>query len=401
MSTKWHGTKYPGVRYREHPTRKHGSVKPDQYFAIRYQKDGNRKEEGLGWATGGWSARKSSLVLEKLREASIKGEGETSLSEKREKQRAKLELERIEKEKELKNNITLSTFWDQHYLPFITDEKTESNIIRQKSLYTLWIKPKIGSYKLTAIDFEKLNKIKKDLLENKKSRRTIEYALAVTRQIFNHAILKNIYTGSNPVSLKEAQKYDNKRTSFLSKENARGLLTELKKISKQTHDIALTSLHCGLRAGEIFNLTLSDIDFTHNLITIVDTKTKKNRIVPMTPAIKKIFSEKKSKPNELIFKDQCGHKIKQISYTFYRVLSALKLNENIEDRRKKVTFHTLRHTFASWMVMSGVDLYTVQKLLGHTTPTMTQRYAHLAPEHFEAAIKVFSENFSSDDQDKV
>ncbi len=54
MGTKWNSTKYPGVRYREHKSRKHG-IRPDQYFAIRYQKDGKRKEEGVGWASEGWT----------------------------------------------------------------------------------------------------------------------------------------------------------------------------------------------------------------------------------------------------------------------------------------------------------------------------------------------------------
>ena len=61
--------------------------------------------------------------------------------------------------------------------------------------------------------------------------------------------------------------------------------------------------------------------------------------------------------------------------------TALK-NADIEDFR----FHDLRHTFASWSVMKGVDLYTVQKLLGHTSITTTQRYAHLAPGYLEREI---------------
>ncbi|MBI9113102.1 hypothetical protein [Maridesulfovibrio ferrireducens] len=56
--TKWESSTYPGVRYREHPTRKNGSVKKDRYFSIRFQMDGKRTEEALGWASEGWTARK-------------------------------------------------------------------------------------------------------------------------------------------------------------------------------------------------------------------------------------------------------------------------------------------------------------------------------------------------------
>ena len=52
-----------------------------------------------------------------------------------------------------------------------------------------------------------------------------------------------------------------------------------------------------------------------------------------------------------------------------------------------MVFHTLRHTFTSWLVMAGTPLYTVGKLLGHSTSAMTERYSHLAPNHMQEAIK--------------
>ncbi len=67
-------------------------------------------------------------------------------------------------------------------------------------------------------------------------------------------------------------------------------------------------------------------------------------------------------------------------------MDELKLNEGIDDRRQKLTFHNLRHSCASWLVMQGVDLYTVGKLLGHTTTRMTERYSHLSEEHMKQAI---------------
>ena len=56
----------------------------------------------------------------------------------------------------------------------------------------------------------------------------------------------------------------------------------------------------------------------------------------------------------------------------------------------KVVFHTLRHTFASWLVQAGVPLYTVQRIMGHKTIVMTQRYAHLAPDQGAEAARLLS-----------
>jgi len=56
---------------------------------------------------------------------------------------------------------------------------------------------------------------------------------------------------------------------------------------------------------------------------------------------------------------------------------------------KSAVFHTLRHTYASWLVESGVDLYTVKKLMGHSTIAMTERYSHLGNNTLQNAVKVF------------
>ena len=75
----------------------------------------------------------------------------------------------------------------------------------------------------------------------------------------------------------------------------------------------------------------------------------------------------------------------KISHTFFRVVDELKFNEGIKDPRLKVCFHSCRHSYGSWLVEQGTDLYTVQKLLGHKTNVMTQRYAHLSENRLKDA----------------
>ncbi|WP_225072743.1 site-specific integrase [Desulfuromonas sp. CSMB_57] len=98
MPVKWKASASPGVRYYEHPERKHG-INPDRYFSIRYQHKGKRVEEGLGWASEGWTDKLANEKLVELKRAARLGEGDRSLREKREKQQAQ-ELERQERERQ-------------------------------------------------------------------------------------------------------------------------------------------------------------------------------------------------------------------------------------------------------------------------------------------------------------
>jgi len=166
-------------------------------------------------------------------------------------------------------------------------------------------------------------------------------------------------------------------------------LTALEKVSQQTHDVALLALHCGLRVGEIFNLINQDIDLQNNLLGISDPKNKIARSAYMTDAVKKmlLYYYNSAKPDEVVFKDKWhGERVRFISKTFTRVVDQLKLNEGITDRRQKIVFHSLRHTFASWLALQGESLITLRDLLGHKTTTMTNRYAHLVPDHKRAAV---------------
>ena len=225
--------------------------------------------------------------------------------------------------------------------------------------------------------------------EAKRAPRSIEYALAVIRQAFNRAKEWGIYQGDNPTCKVKKPRVDNKRIRFLSPDEARMLLEECKKRSRQLYEMCLLSLYCGLQAGEIFNLTWQDIDLKNELIQIKDPKNKTNRVAYMNDEAKAMFEAKKEgEPNELVFKDRKGKKIKEISNTFNKVVNALGFNENVKDPRDRVVFHTLRHTFASWLAIGGVPIYTIKDLLGHKNLTMTERYSHLIPDTKRQAVKV-------------
>ena len=83
-------------------------------------------------------------------------------------------------------------------------------------------------------------------------------------------------------------------------------------------------------------------------------------------------------------------KLDRISITFKRTIDELKLNDGIDDPRLKICFHSCRHSYASWLIEEGADLYTVQKLLGHKTNVMTQRYAHLSENKLRDTARALS-----------
>jgi integrase len=387
-----HKTIYPGVRFREHPSRKFNG-KQDKYFFVRYRYQGRLKEEGLGWASEGWNALKASGVLGKLKESIKLGEGPQTLAEKRRILKEKQEAELAKKEREAKENITFGHIFLNQYSSSAGNNKGERSVRREKDLFKLWISPVIGNLPLKDISAFHLERIKKNMSDARRSPRSVRYALAVIRQVFNFAKFNNLYGGETPVGKVRMPQADNKRYRYLSHEEANRLLEHLEPENPQIYEMAMISLHCGLRAGEIFSLTWGDIDFQNGTMFLKDTKGGRNRTAFMTQAVKERLKAKTlGEKDDLAFPGRGGVKISSISNTFDRAVEKLGFNTGVTDRRQKVVFHSLRHTYASWLVEGGVDLYTVKKLMGHSTIAMTERYSHLGDRALESAVKVFEKS---------
>ena len=391
MATKWQSTNYPGVRFREHPNRKHG-IRKDRYFAIYYRLDGRRREEGLGWASEGWSIQKVAGILAKLKEAQRTGEGARTLEERR-----RLELDRREVEHQAriqaeKESIPFERIFAENYLPVAQRNKKPQSIKRETALFKRWIGPVIGDLPLKQVSPFHLEKIKRRMSDAGSSPRTILYALATIRQAFNFCRNHDLYQGDNPVSKVAKPRFDNRRLRYLTRDEAERLLEALAAKSVQVYQMAVLSLHCGLRAGEIFSLTWGDVDLGRDLLMLRDTKSGRTRAAFMTETVKSMLAGKAwSERNALLFPGRDEKKITRISRSFDRAVDEIGLNKGISDPRQRVVFHSLRHTYASWLVEGGVDLYTVKTLLGHATMAMTERYSHLGQNTLQAATKVLEE----------
>jgi hypothetical protein len=85
--------------------------------------------------------------------------------------------------------------------------------------------------------------------------------------------------------------------------------------------------------------------------------------------------------------------MKAISKTFDRTVKCLGFNDGVTDRRQRVVFHTLRHTFGSWLAMQGMHILTIKELLGHKSTAMTERYSHLIPDMKKQAALALEQSF--------
>lgn len=392
--TKWITTKFPGVRYREHKSRKHG-IKKDKYFSIRYTLDGKQIEEGIGWATAGWTTERVSEELSRLKRSQRTGKGAQSLSEARKIENRRRQAEAERKKRDAIKAITLDQFWEKHYLPHQLIEKKKQTMRTEASYYKNWIRPLVGNKQLSQITTFDLERVKKKLRDAGRAPKTIRDNYALVRQIINRAETLDMYSGKNPFRLiKKEDKPktgDNRRDRYLTHEESEILLKALAEKSPDLHDMAMLALDCAPRAGEIFGLDWRDIDLERGVVTFRKTKNNKVRHIPMTQRVREMFQARKAgAQSEIVFPARENRRKKEVSNTFAAVVEDLGLNAGVADRLNKVVFHTLRHTCASWLANARVPIFTIKEYLGHSQISQTVRYSHLDPQALKEATVILN-----------
>jgi integrase len=215
-----------------------------------------------------------------------------------------------------------------------------------------------------------------------RSASTVNRELEVLRMLLNKALAWELIL-RNPAAGMEALPESNGYKRFLSVDEAGRLLC---KCSLHLRPIVLCALETGMRRGEILGLRWQDIDFERRLIYVGKTKTGLSRYVPISSRLHKDLSKQPRRLGcEFVFVGES--KIGIVDKPFHDVRTSFAnacRRAGIENFR----FHDLRHTAASHMVMAGVPLKTVAEILGHTTTAMTERYAHLLPEHKLRAVEM-------------
>jgi integrase len=142
-------------------------------------------------------------------------------------------------------------------------------------------------------------------------------------------------------------------------------------------------LYTGARLGEVLAMKWEDVDLSAGKVSVMQEKTGERKTVPIAAPLRAIFTGmQRGTPKAYVFARSDGH-----PFGAAEVQRAFKVAKKIAKLRDELTPHKLRHTFASWLVMSGTPLRTVQELLGHANITTTTRYAHLSPAHLAGAVE--------------
>ncbi len=166
-------------------------------------------------------------------------------------------------------------------------------------------------------------------------------------------------------------KENNTRLRFLTVEECQTLIDYC---APHLKPIVTVALHTGMRLSEILNLKWEQADLKHGFILLDTTKNGERREIPIDNTLIKMFNVMPHSIESIfVFTDRNGDPYRSIKRSFSTAL-------------KKAGIHDLRHTFASHLVMNGVDITSVKELLGHKSLSITMRYSHLSPSHKRKAV---------------
>lgn len=273
---------------------------------------------------------------------------------------------------------------------------TFNSYVYQLSHYVL---PTMAKIKLIDLQPYLFRNLISDLLAKGYSNRSVQYALAVTRIGLNQAVNDGILPKSPMIGVK-LPKTEKSKAIALSKEEARRLLSVIH--NKKHYNLYWIALYTGLRRSELLGLRMSDINETDSTITIAQTVLTSNNKVYISPTTKNASSHRTISVDEQtlsIIKKQraitCAEKLQSRDYEDHDLLFA-RSDGNPYDPKyisrtathygpdagiPHLTFHMLRHTHATLLVLSGVHFKVIQHRLGHSTFQQTMdTYSHIIPD---------------------
>ena len=280
--------------------------------------------------------------------------------------------------------MTLNDAFDL-YQQLVLSSSSKRGITTEMGRWQHHIAPFLGNIPLDGVKNVQIMQLRKVLEEKSLSPQSVYHCLSLVRRVLRRAVEWELYAG--PVPVFRMPKFDNRRLRFLSEAEAAYLLQNLSSRSELWHDITKFALYTGLRAGEIYGLMPYHVDIAIRSVKIYDTKNTLSRVIPLNDIALNIVEKYYRHSVQSLPLFNHNGELPTAHYKVFRcAIKACGFNRGIKDRRERVCFHTLRHTFASWLVQKGYPLAMVGTLLGHKDIKMTMRYAHLAPDQARQAV---------------
>jgi integrase len=361
-------TKYPGVFYRN--AKRIGGKGSEKVYYIVFKKDGKVIEEKAGrqFADNMTPAKASSFRSERIEGKRL------SRKEKREQEEARKRAKA--------GKWTIDRLW-QAYKESRPDNKGRAT---DEGRYKKYIKPVFRNKEPSAILSLDVDRLRIKLLK-KLSPQTVKHVLNLLTWIINFGVKRNLCQGIS-FHIKKPQ-VNNQKTEDLTQDQLARLLKAIDEDPNiQVANLMKLALFTGMRRGELFNLKWEDIDYERGFITIRDPKGGQDQKIPLNDSARAILSSHPKSGIKFAFPGQDGNRRVTASVGVNRIKRRAGLPKDFRP------LHGLRHTYASMLASSGqVDMYTLQKLLTHKSPVMTQRYAHLRDETLKRAASLAGDLF--------
>ncbi len=244
---------------------------------------------------------------------------------------------------------------------------------------------KFGDMELNMFSVEMLEQWQSARIAKGNEPSTANRLLATLKHMFTKAADWNMVSDQASKCVRKVKllEENNKRLRYLSLNECNELVS-----SCDTHlkPIVITALNTGMRRGEVLGLQWDKhIDLKHGFILLDKTKNGERREIPINKTLRETLTglTRRLDVPYVFYDPTTGKPYAEVRRSFNTALRLSKIHD--------FKFHDLRHTFASHLVMAGIDITTVKELLGHKTISMTLRYAHLAPSHKVKAIAVFDQ----------
>jgi integrase len=360
-------TKYPGVYYIESSTGRNG--KPERVYYIMYRRDGKLIEEKAGrqYADDMTPARAAGIRTRRMQGR------ELSNKERREAKKAA--------EKAEEGRWTIDRLWEEYKV----QRPDLRGIVTDENRYENYIKAKFGSKEPNDLVQLDVDRLRINLLKKRKPQ-TVKHVLALLKRIINFGVNKGLCQGPNFKI--EMPTVHNLKTEDLTAEQLSSLMKAIDEDKNvQAANVMRMAMFTGMRRSEIFRLRWTDIDFDRGFIHIRDSKGGPDQKIPLNEAARKVIKNHPQSDSPLVFPGDGG---RQKTVLNKRFIKRIKKRANLPKGFRPL--HGLRHVYASMLASSGkVDMYTLQKLLTHKSPQMTQRYAHLRDETLRRAADLAGE----------